>query len=89
MTPEKHEFTNGQEALIERVAFRAAEVIEARLREVVTMQIDLHAASCPAARLIEEGPKYGSALWGIVKSVGAGIAGAVAAILSLKATTGD
>jgi len=76
-------FTDEQEALIERVAWKIGETLRAEFERRVGEKIELHQANCPTARQVNDALSRARGGWAAVATVGAVIASVVALIVGL------
>jgi len=71
----KHDFTDGELALIDQAAFRAANVVAERLQASIATQMELHQARCPLKEVIaavEDKGKEVAQRLDTIKAYGAG-----------------
>jgi len=70
----------GDKAIIREIAFEAAKVIKEELTNGFKIQLELHAAQCPAKTAISRWPKQ---VWFLVIGIAVGSSGGVVGLLKL------
>jgi len=78
-------FTDEQEALVERVAWKIGEVLRVEFERRVGEKIEIHQANCSTTRRVNDALSRARGGWSAVAAVFAAIASIVALIVGILA----